>query len=207
MAWLDAMGVLSETAGEVWDIEASRDEPSLQLIGDDGHHSLDLGVLQEEGVRIVGRMVGVDQRQVSFADDLAASIDHAETKMHRLLDRVDQFIEMRGLRQAFPDTGRPRRVPVPEAPSVLDLAAAGVRTVLWATGYYREYPWLRVPVLDERGELRHDGGITPEPGLYALGLYFMRRRNSSFLDGVGADAAELVDDVEHRMARRCRTAA
>jgi putative flavoprotein involved in K+ transport len=79
--------------------------------------------------------------------------------------------------------------------------------VVWATGYRREYPWLRVPVVDDRGELRHQGGITAEPGLYALGLYFMRRRNSSFLDGVGPAAAELAEHIERWLGRRRRAAA
>jgi len=60
--------------------------------------------------------------------------------------------------------------------------------VLWATGFRRAYPWLKVPVLDRRGEIRHQGGITAEPGLYVIGLHFLSRRNSSFIDGVGADA-------------------
>jgi putative flavoprotein involved in K+ transport len=207
MAWLDAMGVLTEAATEVFDVAASREEPSLQLVGDDDHHSLDLGFLQEQGVRIVGRLVRAAGRQASFADDLSASIGHAETKMHHLLDRVDRFIASRGLSTSFPEGDRPRPVPVPEAPGAIDLARAGIRTVVWATGYRREYPWLRVPVVDDRGELRHQGGITAEPGLYALGLYFMRRRNSSFLDGVGADAAELAEHIERWLGRRRRAAA
>jgi putative flavoprotein involved in K+ transport len=120
---------------------------------------------------------------------------------------VDRFIAARGLHEIFPDGGRPRRVPVPQSPRTLDLGTGGIRTVLWATGYRREYPWLRLPVLDARGELIHDGGITPEPGLYVLGLYFMRRRNSSLLDGVGADAAELTDHIRHRRPRRRPAAA
>jgi putative flavoprotein involved in K+ transport len=207
MAWLDEMGVLSEATSQVRDLETSRAEPSLQLVGDDGHRSLDLGVLQQQGVRIVGRMLGASGRHVALADDLAASIAHAEAKMQHLLDRVDGFIESSAPGGVFPEANRPRPVPVPDAPRAIDLAAAGIRTVVWATGYRRDYPWLRVPVLDGRGELQHDGGITPEPGLYALGLYFMRRRNSSFLDGVGADAADLAEHIERRLARRPRAAA
>jgi putative flavoprotein involved in K+ transport len=207
MAWLDAMGVLSETADQVWDVDASRDEPSLQLIGDEGHRSLDLGILQAEGVRVVGRVLDVHGRQVALADDLAASVEHAEAKMHRLLDRVDAFIASGRLAGTFPAADRPPTVPVPTSPAALDLGEAGIRTVVWATGYRREYPWLHVPVLDHRGELRHEGGVTPEPGLYTLGLYFMRRRNSSFLDGVGADAAELADHIQRRLRRRRHVAA
>ena len=70
-----------------------------------------------------------------------------------------------------------------------------ISTVVWATGYRRTYPWLRVPVLDGRGEIRHDAGVTPVPGLYALGLQFLRTRKSSFLDGVGPDAAVVADHI------------
>jgi putative flavoprotein involved in K+ transport len=202
MAWFDAMGVFSETTRQVWNIDASRQQPSLQLIGSDDHRSIDLDVLQRQGVRLAGRMTAVSQYAVYLADDLCASIGHSEMKMNQQLDRVDLFIQRAGLDKRFPPGERPRPVRVPDAPRVLDLAAEGISTVLWATGYRREYPWLQVPVLDAHGELVHEGGITPVPGLYALGLHFMRRRNSSFLDGVGTDAAELADHIRQRLMRR-----
>jgi putative flavoprotein involved in K+ transport len=201
MAWFDALGVLTETTGEAWDIEASRRQPSLQLVGSDDHRSLDLGVLQELGVRVAGRMIGTFGRRVYLADDLAASMDRAEMKMNEQLDRVDRHVADSELESGVTAPDRPARIRVPDAPRVIDLAAENIRTVIWATGYRREYPWLRVPVLDARGEIRHEGGITAEPGLYALGLFFMRRRNSSFLDGVGADAADLADHILQRMAQ------
>jgi putative flavoprotein involved in K+ transport len=80
-------------------------------------------------------------------------------------------------------------------PERLDLRREGIRTVLWATGFRRDYPWLRVPVLDAAGEIRHREGITPVPGLYVLGLNFLRRRTSSFLTGVGADAEEIAAHI------------
>ncbi|HEU4364341.1 MAG TPA: NAD(P)/FAD-dependent oxidoreductase [Candidatus Krumholzibacteria bacterium] len=200
LAWFDAMGVLTEAVDDAWDIAASRRQPSLQLIGSDDHRSLDLAVLQEQGIRVVGRMIGAFNRRAYLADDLAASIDRAEMKMHEQLDRVDRHIAGNGIGAAPAE--RPARVPVPNAPRMIDLAAEGIRTVVWATGYHRAYPWLRVPVLNGRGEINHEGGITRKPGLYALGLNFMRRRNSSFLDGVGADAAELSDHIVNRMAHR-----
>jgi putative flavoprotein involved in K+ transport len=80
------------------------------------------------------------------------------------------------------------------------LRAAGIATVVWATGFTRRYPWLRVPVLDDHGEIRQREGITPVPGLFVLGMHFQRRRNSAFIDGVGDDAAFLAE----RIARRTR---
>jgi len=207
MAWFDAIGLLSEPASQVWDINASRRQPSLQLIGAEDRRSLDLNILQEQGVRVAGRVIGAEGGHVYLADDLAATIERAEVKMHEQLDRVDSFIARSGLSAEFPAEERPRRVRIPEAPSMLNLEAEGISAVLWATGYRREYPWLRVPVLDANGELRHDGGVTPQPGLYALGLRFMRRRNSSFLDGVGADAEELAERIVNRTARCYVTAA
>ena len=62
---------------------------------------------------------------------------------------------------------------------------------MWATGYRSEYPWLAVPVLDAKGAVRHDGGVTPAPGLYLMGSTFLRRRKSTFIDGVDDDAREL----------------
>jgi len=83
----------------------------------------------------------------------------------------------------------------------VDLREAGISTVLWATGYRRHYPWLHVPVLDIRGEMIHEGGVTAAPGLYALGLNFQRTRKSSFIDGVGNDARVISSHIAGRFNR------
>ena len=207
MRWLDEMGVLRETADQVPDLEASRRQPSLQLIGSEEGSSLDLQVLQDRGVRIVGRMTGASGHQAYFSDSLAESIGHAERKMHGMLDRIDWHLSRLRLTRAFPAEPRPPAVAVPTAPRALHLRDRGVNTVVWTTGYRRDYPWLRIPVLDAKGEIIHQGGVTPRPGLYVLGLQFMRRRNSAFLDGVGADAADLTDHIVQRGARRLVAAA
>ena len=91
---------------------------------------------------------------------------------------------------------RPASFEARGGPSRIDLRRAGIVTVLWATGYRRAYPFLQVPgALDTHGELIHEGGLMSPPGLYALGLQMMRRRNSSFIDGVGLDAREVTDHL------------
>lgn len=89
---------------------------------------------------------------------------------------------------------------MPDAPAeTIDLRSMGIRTVLWGTGFRRRYPWLKVPILDERGELLHQGVVTPAPGVYALGLRFQRHRNSSFIDGVGRDAEAVAQYIAARL--------
>jgi putative flavoprotein involved in K+ transport len=77
----------------------------------------------------------------------------------------------------------------------LDLNAASIRTIIWATGFRPDYSWLDVPVLDRKGHLKHDGGMVESPGLYVLGLPLMRRRKSSFIFGIEDDARDITDHL------------
>jgi putative flavoprotein involved in K+ transport len=205
--WLDATGVWDERATEVRNIEHRRRDPSLQLIGSPDHRHLDLGVLQDEGVQLAGRALEAAGERVVLAEDLSSSLATAEVRLAHLLRRIDDHIERQGLTATVPPAEPCARIRPEPAPRRLDLKQAGIATVLWATGYRRSYPWLRVPVLDAHGEILHDGGVTPAPGLYVLGLQFLRTRKSSFLDGVGADAAHLADHITARQATAARAVA
>ena len=77
----------------------------------------------------------------------------------------------------------------------LDLDRTGIGTVVWATGFRRDFSWLHAPVLDDSGEPVQHRGVTAADGLYFLGLRWMHRRSSSFLDGVGADAEHLAERI------------
>ena len=196
--WLDAMGSLERRAGDVTDLTAARAEPSLQLVGTPERRTLDLAVMQEAGVRVVGRVEAAERHRVYLSDDLADNLRATDAQLARRLRRIDAHIQATGAGRTVPAPEWPDRVPIPETERRLDLRAAGIRTVVWATGYRRRYPWLRLPVLDGRGEIRHEDGVTAQPGLYVLGLNFLRRRNSSFLDGVGADARAVVERIHER---------
>ena len=198
MAWLDEMGVLDERAEDVRDLEASRSQPSLQLVGTPGRSTLDLSVAQRLGIRLVGRARSVAGHVVHFGDNLVEDAAAADFKMIGLLRRIDEYIDGLSNRRAFPTEPFPSLTGVSDGPASMDLASAGIRTVLWATGFRRSYPWLHLPVLDQRGEIRHDRGITPHAGLYVVGLRFLRRRNSSFLDGQRNDAEEIADHILSR---------
>ncbi|NIP58248.1 MAG: NAD(P)-binding domain-containing protein [Gemmatimonadetes bacterium] len=199
--WFDRMRMLDERTSEMADLEASMSQPSLQLVGSPDRRTLDLNVLHRAGVRIVGRAAAIHETRIVFDDDLVETTVGADVKLGRLRLRIDAYARERGLDREVepPEPFVPVRLPDP--PTSLDLADEGVRTVLWATGYRRDYPWLKVPVLDARGEIVHEDGITSAPGLYVLGLKLLRTRKSSFIDGVGPDAEAI---TEHLLALRRR---
>lgn len=190
--WFDRMGLFDEGADSVHDIEISRHQPSMQLIGRPDHATLDLQILARRGVRLTGRLASLDGTQACFNDDLIAYTAGADIKLAMLRRRIDQFVERTDLQEqveGIPDF-EPWCWPAP-TPATLDLTREGIATIIWATGYRRSYPWLAVPVLDSHGEIRHDGGYTAIDGLYVLGMQFQRRRKSAFIDGVGDDAREV----------------
>jgi putative flavoprotein involved in K+ transport len=202
------MGALDRPLDEHPAPAAARAEPSLQLVGNPDGRNVDLLSLHQRGVGLVGRLTGVADRHVRLADDLTETTSRADGQLRRLLRRIDAYAAMAGLAGEIEAPERVRAVPTAGGVAGLDLHHAGIRTVLWATGYRRAYPWLRVPVLTRTGEIRHIGGVTPAPGLYVVGQRWQSRRNSSFLDGVRHDAATVVDRVlDHVGAELCGRAA
>jgi putative flavoprotein involved in K+ transport len=195
------MGVLDETPADGLDVAACRAQPSMQLVGRPDRATLDLPALRARGVRLAGRVAQADGDRVAFADDLPAHTAAADARLARLIQRIDIYAVRTGLADEVepPEPFEPFRTPA--APDAIDLRDEGIRTVVWATGFGRAYPWLKVPVLDARGEIRHEGGVTPAPGLYVIGLYFLRRRKSSFIDGVGRDAMELTAHLAGHLRR------
>jgi putative flavoprotein involved in K+ transport len=193
MWWLDAAGILDERYDEVDDIVRARNVASFQLVGSPSRSTIDLNGLQRIGVRLVGRLGGVTANGTAqFSGSLPNQCTLADLKLGRLLDTLDAWATSRGLDSEAepPERFEPTEVP-PDPPLLLPLRSGEISTVIWATGYRSEYPWLHVPVLDARGRVRHDGGVTQSPGLYLIGSNFLRRRRSSFIDGAGQDARDL----------------
>ena len=187
--WMDAVGQLDERYDEMPDIDRARRLPSLQLIGSPERRDLDLNAVVANGVRLVGRLVGRSGIRAQFSGSFANQCASADLKLGRLLDRLDEYAIEHGLDEELAAPSRP--APTRVASPMLDLDLRSIGTIVWATGFRPRYPWLDPRLVDRRGRLVHDGGVLPTPGLYVLGLPFMRRRKSSFLDGVGPDARDL----------------
>jgi putative flavoprotein involved in K+ transport len=198
--WLDALGVLDERYDTVDDIVRARRVPSPQLIGTPDRATLDLTALTQRGVTLVGRLAAIQNGKAQFSGSLRNHCAMADLKLGRLLDSIDRWLlqhpghPLAGLAtrgSADPETRfAPTRIAADPA-LTLDLARGRIGTILWATGFRPDLHWLQVPVFDRKGRLRHDGGIVAAPGLYVLGLNFMRRRKSSFIHGAEDDVREL----------------
>jgi putative flavoprotein involved in K+ transport len=206
-AWMDAAGILDDPPLASGNLDTARRQPSAQLIGDPHNRDLDLGVLRSQGIRLIGRLSGIDGTMAEFSGDLEQTTGASHVRMQRTLKRIDDFINDNGL--SIPEADSEAQVPIlANSDSLtLDLQRSGIRSVLWATGYVRRYPWLKMPVLDSCGEIIHNGGAAAVPGLYVLGLTFLRRRRSHFIDGCGLDAEDLAPIIRANLNLSARQVA
>jgi putative flavoprotein involved in K+ transport len=200
--WMDAIGAMDVRYDAIEDIERARRLPSLQLVGTPERATIDLNSLRKAGVELVGRLVGLRDGKAQFSGSLANHCALADLKMNRLLASIDGWVNANGFAERFPPPHRYEPTDVgPQTRLSIDLHGSRIRTVIWATGYRPDYSWLDAPVFDRKGRIRHDGGVAAASGVYVLGLPFMRRRKSSFIDGAGDDAAELAAHLSQNLAR------
>ncbi len=201
--WMDATGVWDQRHDEVDDLTRARRLPSPQLVGTPQRSTLDLNALAEMGVELVGRWAAVRDCCALFSGGLRNVFSLADLKLARLLEAFDEWARTHG-REG--DIGPPERFAptrVPESSRLqLDLNRGEIRTIVWATGFRPDYRWLDVPVVDTKGQLRHDGGVVDSPGLYALGLPVLRRRKSTFIYGIEDDAREVTDHLATYLSAR-----
>lgn len=205
--WMKSAGILDQRWDQVDDIVRARRVPSPQLVGTPARASLDLNALSDRGVCLVGRLAGIRGGKAQFSGSLRNHCAMADLKMKRLLATIDEWAEASGSADAVdpPEEFAPTRVD-PSPRLTVDLTSGEFRSIIWATGCRPDYSWLEVPVLDRKGAIRHDGGVAEAPGMYVMGLPFMRRRKSSFIHGAEDDArdlcAHLVDHLESCHRRR-----
>jgi putative flavoprotein involved in K+ transport len=201
--WMDRCGILAEDYKAVEDLTRARRLPSSQLVGSHDQPILDLNHLRAQGVHIAGRLMGVNGSNAQFSGSLGNVCALADLKMKRLLRSIDAFVADDAAvppAESFADTK------VDTSPLLLKkLGGNSIRTVIWATGFRPDYSWLDVPVLDRKGQIKHDGGVVASPGMYVLGLPMMRTRKSSFIFGAQDDAATITDHLNNYLNSTTRS--
>jgi putative flavoprotein involved in K+ transport len=194
--WLGDMGLLQRPA------EERGPDRSLPLIsGAFGGDTIDFRQFAAAGVTLLRRMEAAHQGVISFAPDLARRLAYGDASYTIFLDMMDAHVEQHGLDMPSDPDARavlPDPLCLSQPLRRLDIGAAGIGAVIWATGYGFDFGWIGVPVLNSRGEPVHAKGITGVPGMYFLGLPWLSKTNSSLLSGVGEDAADLADHIAAR---------
>jgi putative flavoprotein involved in K+ transport len=199
--WMDASGVWDQRYDEVDDLTRARGLPSPQLVGTPERATLDLNALTALGVEVVGRWAMARDGRALFSGGLRNVFSLADLKMNRLLDNFDEWALTSGRDAEFDAPERFAPTAAPDSARLqADLRSGEIRAVVWATGFRPDYGWLDVPVVDEKGRLRHEGGVVDSPGLYALGLPVLRRRKSTFIHGIEDDAREVIDHLAGYLA-------
>lgn len=190
------LGVLGQ-----WDAAAPRagaEHVTIAVSGARGGHTVDFRRLAADGITLLGRAGSFDRGTMRFAPDLAENIANGDANYLELLDEADAYAERNGL--DLPEEPEARVIgPDPECLTdpilELDLAAAGITSIVWATGFAVDYTWMQFDAFDERGRPKHHRGVSTEPGIYFLGLPWQSRRGSSFIWGVWHDARYLADQI------------
>lgn len=194
--WMDRVGLLNEGYREVDDIQRARRVPSAQLVGGDSGSTLDLNSLSEGGVKLVGRLSSIHSDTLHFSGALPNVCKLADLKMNRLLRGIDEWILKAGMDSEVPEADDiPGTAIAKDTQLQMKLSSGEINTVIWACGSRPDYSWLNVPVLNRKGHITHDGGVSSAPGLYAMGLPFMRQRKSSFIYGAADDARDISDHL------------
>jgi len=190
------LGVLGK-----WDVpalEPGTEHVTIAVSGAHGGHTVDFRRLAGEGLTLVGRTESCTDGVMRFATDLAENIAKGNANTLSVLDEADAYIARNGL--DFVEEPEARKVgadPQCVADPILELnlAEAGITSIIWATGFALDYSWLKVDAFDEKGKPKHQRGVSTEPGIYFLGLPWQSRRGSSFIWGVWHDARYVADQI------------
>src|SRR5262249_9540436 len=145
--------------------------PSFQLAGTHDRRTIDLNALTDLGVKLVGKFAGVsDEGKAQFSGSLRNQCALADLKLGRLLDTIDEWASENAVDGEFvPPHGWDATRVEADPPLMLDLTKGRFQTIIWATGFRPDYSWLGIDVVDEKGYIRHDGGVVDEvPGMYLM---------------------------------------
>jgi putative flavoprotein involved in K+ transport len=198
--WMENTGVWNQRYDEIDDLQRARRLPSPQLVGTPERSTLDVNALTASGVEVVGRLSAIRDGHALFSGGLRNLFALADLKLERLLDTFDEWSRAHGHDGDVGPSERFEPTRVPEKSRLdIDLNRGEIRSIVWATGFRPEYGWLRVPVVDHKGQLRHDGGVVESPGLYAIGLPVLRRRKSTFILGAEDDARAIVAHLKSHL--------
>jgi putative flavoprotein involved in K+ transport len=197
MTWLAEMGLYDTGVAQYPGGLAAREKTNHYVTGRDGGRDIDLRAFAAEGMQLYGLLEGGSGTSLTFLPTLTSALDSADDVYRSICRDIDRHIDARGI-DAPPATPY-SAVWEPEGdPTALDLAAAGITTVIWAIGYRPDYRWVGAGVFDGTGRPTHVRGVTAVPGLYFLGLPWLHTWGSGRFLGIAADAEHVTGVITGR---------
>jgi putative flavoprotein involved in K+ transport len=196
VAWLHDLGHYDLPVTEHRDGEAARLGTNHYVTGRDGGRDIDLRAFATQGMRLYGRLTGVERGTLAFAGDLAANLDAADRVSENAKDLIDRYIDAAGIDAPGEERYTPVWTPPADPPTTLDVGA--VTSIVWCIGFRADYSWVSVPVFDGRGHPVHHRGVTSAPGFHLLGLPWLHTWGSGRFAGVGRDADHLAGLIAAR---------
>ncbi len=166
-----------------------------QATGHGGGHDLHYRTLHEQGIELLGRYAGSDGSRIFFADDLAASVDFGDARLADLWKYIEAYCGATGT--PVPDFNWPEPLRLTTR-TQLDVARDRIGAVIWTSGYRPDYGWVKFPVFDDMGFPVQTDGRTHVPGLYFMGVHWMRKNKSTVLYGVAEDAEIVAGQIIER---------
>jgi len=194
--WLGVLGL--------WDIAAlapGTEHVTIAVSGANGGRTVDFRRFAEGGMTLTGLTQTYKEGVLTFAADLSDNIAGGDANYLSMLDQADAYVARNGIDlPEEPDARKSRPDPdcMINPVRALNLVDAGVSSIIWATGFARDYGWLKVDAFEEAGAPRHQRGVSSEPGVYFLGLPWQSRRGSTFIWGVWHDAKHLADHITNQ---------
>jgi len=188
--WLHLMGYYDISVDRHPLREGVRDKTNHYVTGRDGGRDIDLRRFAVEGMQLHGSLSLIGEGIAHFNDDLADNLDDADRTNESIKRSIDQYIERERIDAPVEAAYVPLWLPKGPEP-IIDLRKAGITSVIWCIGFRPNYRWINVPVFDGRGVPAHHRGVTPQPGLFFLGLPWLYTWGSGRFSGVARDAEYL----------------
>jgi putative flavoprotein involved in K+ transport len=189
--WFEALGIWSRPL----DLQPELQEFRVLITGARGGHDIDLRQFGPSGITLLGRLKGIAEGKLHFASGVAQTLARADAWFPPYRARFDAYAERKA-----PDLS-PALEPQQSVPSIpshierLDLARSAIKSIMWATGFHYDYSWIKLPILNNKGEPQLRRGVSKIPGLYFLGLRRSYSISSGLLSGVGQDAAYIAQHI------------
>jgi putative flavoprotein involved in K+ transport len=194
--WLDLMGYYNLSIDDHPQKETARANANHYLTGRDGGREIDLRRFALEGMQLHGRLKSIANSQLEFQPDLRQNLDRADEVSENIKQGIDRYIAANDLDAPIEPPYEPLWQPE-IAELNLDIVAAGIKTVIWSTGFQTDFSWVDLPLFEEGGYPRHDRGITSVAGCYFLGLPWLYTWGSGRFSGVARDAEYLTEKILH----------